>query len=78
MKSIQLVDGFKKTHYRSKLGIASFDKVLLITGGSQGAKTINEAFAEVVPKYIEMMDNLYVIHITGKNDLEIYGNYKQR
>jgi UDP-N-acetylglucosamine--N-acetylmuramyl-(pentapeptide) pyrophosphoryl-undecaprenol N-acetylglucosamine transferase len=71
-----LVDGLKKTHYRGELGIASFDKVLLITGGSQGAKTINEAFAEVVPKYIEMMDNLYVIHITGKNDLEIYGNYR--
>jgi UDP-N-acetylglucosamine--N-acetylmuramyl-(pentapeptide) pyrophosphoryl-undecaprenol N-acetylglucosamine transferase len=70
-----LVDGLRKSHYRSELGIASFDKVLLITGGSQGARAINQAFAKVVPQYIEMMRDLYVIHITGKNDIGIYGDY---
>lgn len=42
-------------------------KTILVMGGSQGAKIINEAIVHILPKLVEKFD---VIHLTGKADYE--------
>jgi UDP-N-acetylglucosamine--N-acetylmuramyl-(pentapeptide) pyrophosphoryl-undecaprenol N-acetylglucosamine transferase len=48
------------------------DFTLLVTGGSQGAASINQAFFQAVELIVksgnEMMDQVHIIHQTGQND----------
>jgi UDP-N-acetylglucosamine--N-acetylmuramyl-(pentapeptide) pyrophosphoryl-undecaprenol N-acetylglucosamine transferase len=50
---------------RAKLGIAAGRKVILVFGGSGGARVINEAVIEALPLWREA-GNLTVIHISGR------------
>lgn len=50
----------------SKFGFTNEKKTLLVTGGSRGAKAINEAFVDFLPSLLEM-DNIQIIFATGKN-----------
>jgi UDP-N-acetylglucosamine--N-acetylmuramyl-(pentapeptide) pyrophosphoryl-undecaprenol N-acetylglucosamine transferase len=45
-------------------------RVLLITGGSQGAKALNDATVQMLPQLKEAFPELLVIHQTGARDLE--------
>lgn len=60
---------------KKKLGVDSASKLLLITGGSNGAKRVNLAMASVVPKLIEQEKKLVVAHMMGKGNLGDYGNF---
>jgi UDP-N-acetylglucosamine--N-acetylmuramyl-(pentapeptide) pyrophosphoryl-undecaprenol N-acetylglucosamine transferase len=53
------------------LGLDENKKTLLVMGGSQGAKTINEALLGCVRKLVEEQ-NLQVIHQTGKKNFDEY------
>ncbi|MPW25181.1 undecaprenyldiphospho-muramoylpentapeptide beta-N-acetylglucosaminyltransferase [Alkalibaculum sp. M08DMB] len=54
---------------REKLNIP-FDAIVIVaTGGSQGALTINKSMVEVVKKY-NNQKNVYIIHVTGNNQYE--------
>lgn len=72
-----------KEEARKKLNIPVNRKVLYITGGSQGAKTINDATCDIVKNLLEELD-LIVIWQTGKKKYddtikeleEIYPEYK--
>jgi UDP-N-acetylglucosamine--N-acetylmuramyl-(pentapeptide) pyrophosphoryl-undecaprenol N-acetylglucosamine transferase len=44
--------------------------VLLIFGGSLGAKSINEAASKLKSEILKTNEHLYVVHITGKRDYE--------
>jgi UDP-N-acetylglucosamine--N-acetylmuramyl-(pentapeptide) pyrophosphoryl-undecaprenol N-acetylglucosamine transferase len=48
---------------RRRLGIPADAKVLCVFGGSQGARSINEAVAASLP---ELLDRFWVIHICGE------------
>ena len=49
-----------------------------IFGGSQGAKAINEAIIDLLPKLAEQRDGIHVIHQTGKASFEgIRKQYEQ-
>ena len=50
---------------RHQLGLAGREKVLLVFGGSRGARSINEALWSCLPKLLERM---IVLHITGHLD----------
>lgn len=54
-----------KQEAKSKLGIKSTKPVLLITGGSLGAKTINEVIFSLAPF---LTKNYFVIHLVGKGN----------
>ncbi len=49
---------------RQRLGIAPGGKVLLVFGGSSGARTINRAVFESLPRLLSIPD-LYIFHATG-------------
>ncbi|MBX9687938.1 MAG: undecaprenyldiphospho-muramoylpentapeptide beta-N-acetylglucosaminyltransferase [Candidatus Obscuribacterales bacterium] len=51
------------------LGLRSDLKTLLITGGSQGAKAINEAVLGALPALLEMDPPIQIIHQVGSKNL---------
>ncbi len=53
-----------KEEKRQRLGIPPAGKVLLVFGGSSGARTINRAVFEALPKLLQRQD-LYIVHATG-------------
>lgn len=72
-----------KDEAKQKLGLRDDKKILYVTGGSQGAKTINDALADIIKNLVEEL-NLIVIWQTGKKKYddvikeleEIYPEYK--
>ncbi len=68
---IPVADEFKlvtptlKNEYRMHLKIPKQAKVLFITGGSQGAKKLNQVIAKIIPDLLKIND-IFVVHQTGK------------
>lgn len=51
----------------AKFGLSEAKKTLLVTGGSRGAKAINEAFVAFLPRLLEKED-IQIIFATGKSN----------
>lgn len=54
---------------RSMLGIAEDERMLLVFGGSLGARSINEAFVSLKDELLSRPD-LRIVHITGPKELD--------
>lgn len=54
---------------REALGLAPHGRLLLVTGGSQGARRINEAVAGLLPQILAHAD-WTVLHVAGPGNLE--------
>lgn len=52
---------------RSHFKLAKDDKVLLVFGGSKGARSINNALAADLP---DLLPNMHILHISGKDNWE--------
>ena len=52
---------------RSELGLDAQRPVLLVFGGSKGARSINQALIRILP---DLLDDVQVLHISGKLDWE--------
>jgi UDP-N-acetylglucosamine--N-acetylmuramyl-(pentapeptide) pyrophosphoryl-undecaprenol N-acetylglucosamine transferase len=63
---VELAEGNKKEAQKI-FGLTESKKVILVMGGSQGAKTINEAILHVLPQLVKKYQ---IIHITGQDDYE--------
>jgi UDP-N-acetylglucosamine--N-acetylmuramyl-(pentapeptide) pyrophosphoryl-undecaprenol N-acetylglucosamine transferase len=57
-------DGERSEAERQQLGIPSAARVLLVFGGSSGARPINRAILEALPRLLSR-DDLYIFHATG-------------
>ena len=57
-----------KEHSREFWGMDKEKPVILVVGGSRGAKNVNFAIADIIPKLNE--ENLQLIFITGENQYE--------
>lgn len=55
---------------RSELGLLPEAPVLLVMGGSQGARAINELILQVLPRLRQALPQLQFVHFTGDADLE--------
>lgn len=60
-----------KNNALSALNLSPDRKTLLVIGGSQGARTINNTMLEIVPELINKYD-FQIIHQTGKKNFEEY------
>lgn len=56
-----------KLEYRKKISVPEKSKVLFITGGGQGATTLNDITTQIVPNLVAEFSDLRVIHLTGRN-----------
>jgi UDP-N-acetylglucosamine--N-acetylmuramyl-(pentapeptide) pyrophosphoryl-undecaprenol N-acetylglucosamine transferase len=55
---------------RTALGLDATRPVLLVTGGSQGARGINELIIKTLPLLAEKAPRLQLIHLAGPNDAD--------
>lgn len=55
---------------RLALGLAPQRPVLLITGGSQGARGLNRAVLNWLPQAVRLVPGMQVLHLTGSLDFE--------
>ncbi|MBN1795903.1 MAG: UDP-N-acetylglucosamine--N-acetylmuramyl-(pentapeptide) pyrophosphoryl-undecaprenol N-acetylglucosamine transferase [Sedimentisphaerales bacterium] len=61
---------------KSDLGLDGNKKILLIYGGSSGAKTINDTIISLLDKFTEFSDDWQIVHITGKaNEQQVKAAY---
>jgi UDP-N-acetylglucosamine--N-acetylmuramyl-(pentapeptide) pyrophosphoryl-undecaprenol N-acetylglucosamine transferase len=65
-----------QNRFKQELQIPTSSRLLLITGGSMGARRLNEAFREVSPKLLDGYEDLTIIHQAGKGNAGTYGQYK--
>jgi UDP-N-acetylglucosamine--N-acetylmuramyl-(pentapeptide) pyrophosphoryl-undecaprenol N-acetylglucosamine transferase len=56
---------------RTALGLKADAPVLLVTGGSQGARAINELMVASLPALLEAVPGLQFVHLTGTRDVEM-------
>ncbi len=70
-------DSFKNnlTAHRSHFSFSENKPVILITGGSQGAMSINKALKEILQK---LLINYNVIHQTGKDSVKDFKEIKEK
>ncbi len=55
----------EKRILQEKYGAGEAGKVLLITGGSNGARRLNKAVVNILPKLLSNYPDLYIFHQTG-------------
>lgn len=55
---------------RQALGLDADKKILLVMGGSSGARSINEAVCELLGELNEFIDEWQIVHIAGRGNLE--------
>jgi UDP-N-acetylglucosamine--N-acetylmuramyl-(pentapeptide) pyrophosphoryl-undecaprenol N-acetylglucosamine transferase len=71
-------DQLSKAHACMQLGLDPARKTLLILGGSQGSRFINDISAQFIAAHKEIHDTLQVIHQAGAQDLgQLQEFYKQ-
>jgi len=63
---------------RAAMGLDPEAPVLLVMGGSQGARKVNELVLGVAPQLRRAIPNLQFVHLTGGHDLEsVRARYKE-
>ncbi len=63
--------------YRKELKLPA-DKdaqVLLVTGGSHGASSINKAMVSAAPRLLKALPHLHILHVVGYGHEGVYGDY---
>lgn len=64
-----------KAQYKQELNIPASSHVLLVTGGSLGAKKLNSTFKQIVGSLLEDYSDLYVVHQVGKGHMDTYQGF---
>lgn len=76
VKDYQPVTPAMQKQYKIDLNIQPSMKVLLVTGGSNGARILNQAMIRLTPELLERFQDLTIIHQVGKGNSGIYGEYR--
>lgn len=61
--------------FKRKLSISQSSRLLLVTGGSTGAKRLNDSFRKIAPKLLEDFSDLYIVHQVGKGHTKDYDTF---
>lgn len=61
--------------YRKELSLPKNAQLLLVTGGSSGARAINDAMQQVAPRLLSGLPDLHIVHIVGRGNEQVYGDY---
>lgn len=60
------VDSAQQVAYKQQIGLEKAGKLLFITGGGNGALSLNNAVAACVPALLESYQDLAVVHVAGR------------
>lgn len=64
-------DKVSKAHACVQLGLDPAKKILLVLGGSQGSRFINNLLSQFVQKYAHELKQVQIVHQTGSTDSEL-------
>lgn len=77
-KAFKLVDGKLQAGYRHDLGLDSFERVVFVTGGGNGARQLNSIVVGAAPKILKHYPKLAIVHLSGRGlEAETEEAYKQ-
>jgi UDP-N-acetylglucosamine--N-acetylmuramyl-(pentapeptide) pyrophosphoryl-undecaprenol N-acetylglucosamine transferase len=62
--------------YRQQIDLPKDAQVLLVTGGSSGARSINKAVVALAPQLFEQLPKLHILHVVGRGNEGIYNGYE--
>lgn len=62
---------------KKKINVSKESILLLVTGGSLGAKRLNLALEEIAPKLLAKFNNLIIVHQTGSSSEHLYSKIDQ-
>lgn len=62
--------------YKTELGVPQDSRLLLVTGGSLGAKRLNEPISDIADKLLKDYQDLYIVHQVGKSGEHLYDNFE--
>jgi UDP-N-acetylglucosamine--N-acetylmuramyl-(pentapeptide) pyrophosphoryl-undecaprenol N-acetylglucosamine transferase len=66
----------EESKYKRAIGVNTSDRLLLIVGGSLGARDINDKILKIAPELLESQPNLHIVHIAGtQNEEEVKRQY---
>ncbi len=68
----QPVSAALQAQYKDALKLPPNSRLLLVTGGSLGARRLNQAVRALVPGLLESFSDLHIIHQVGKGQLATY------
>jgi UDP-N-acetylglucosamine--N-acetylmuramyl-(pentapeptide) pyrophosphoryl-undecaprenol N-acetylglucosamine transferase len=72
----RLVSEALQQQYKADVGIEPKSRVLLVTGGSLGARRLNDCFRRIADDLLNDYDDLYIVHQVGKGNLDVYEGYE--
>jgi UDP-N-acetylglucosamine--N-acetylmuramyl-(pentapeptide) pyrophosphoryl-undecaprenol N-acetylglucosamine transferase len=73
----QFLEPITRAAARTAMGLEPEAPVLLVMGGSQGARKVNDLVVRVVPQLRQAIPNLQFVHLTGEHDAEsVRARYK--
>ena len=65
--------------YRKQLGLEGFTQIVLVTGGGQGAKSLNDAVVACADELLLRYPDLALVHIAGRDhEVALRRHYKQK
>ena len=68
--NIKPVTPAEQTNFKRELGIGPDSIVLLVVGGSQGSKSINDRMIQIAPQLLGSNLALHILHIAGAKNFE--------
>ena len=71
----QPVSAQQQATFKKELNLPPKAKLLLVTGGSGGAGSINLAVKNILPQLMQDYEDLYVVHQVGKGKAGVYEGY---
>lgn len=71
----RLVDEKLIEQYRDQLNLPRTAKIVMVTGGSGGARIINQAIANSVKAHLDANPDIYVIHQVGIGKKDVYDEF---
>ena len=74
-EDFQMVDRNTQKHFKTLLGLKPENPLLVVTGGSSGARRLNDAIVSITPKLLQDYVDLQIIHQAGEGKTDIYGPY---
>ncbi len=76
---IQKVTPKLQTKYKSELGLPEDSQVLLLSGGGNGSKYLNDTLVAIANHLLEANLSLHILHLSGKqHESQVKNAYKQQ
>jgi UDP-N-acetylglucosamine--N-acetylmuramyl-(pentapeptide) pyrophosphoryl-undecaprenol N-acetylglucosamine transferase len=73
---LKVINSDAQSKYKKEIGVNPANRVLLVAGGSLGARDVNDKVLKIAPELLKTYPSLHLIHIAGQqNEQEVKSQY---